>query len=151
MDDLLLLNLLASPPGDDINDVCTLFSRLEQLSYILVWSIARRSSAEITTEASKIAVDLVELPRLQLSFRRVSHQLQCVELPQLTVYKPPNGVWPEDVLVLVEDIPHGLVLISENQQLILLVPNLSICSKNDRLSVNRNDKDWASVMTTRYF
>lgn len=180
-EDLLLLNILSSAPGNDLDTVCRVFNRLEQLSHILVWSTMR--------EERQIAVDLVELPRLQLSFRRhasmaaPSHgpandgdsgsaeppgkisqvamhgeqnPLVCVEVPHLHVYCPPGGKWPPAILQLVEDIPHGVMMMSENQQLVLLVPNLPIVGSGGRLEVDhelnsRTDRDRTASVSSLYF
>ena len=42
-------------------------------------------------------------------------RLYSVEMPQLYIYSPPAGVWPDGILPLIEDIPHGLVMLSETQ------------------------------------
>ena len=42
-------------------------------------------------------------------------RLYSVEMPHLYIYSPPGGVWPDGILPLIEDIPHGLVMLSETQ------------------------------------
>lgn len=142
--DLRLLSLLTAAKGDELFALTRVLMRLEHLAHILVWSEVLPQESR---DASTFSVDLVELPRLQLSFRSRkgksygdNPRLYSVEMPQLYVYRPPGGTWPEDILHLVEDVPHGLVMLSDTQQLLLLVPNLKVQRQGSRLIPERNDQ-----------
>ena len=152
--DLMLLSLLTAAPTDDLFALTRVLMRLEHLAHILVWSEVRSHDSN---SAGQFAVDLVELPRLQLSFRSrkaakvgESPRLYSVEMPQLYVYRPPGGTWPEDILRLVEDVPHGLVMLSDTQQLLLLVPNLKISHRGGVLVPERNEQ-WERSAISPYF
>ncbi len=60
-DQLTLLNLLYTPEGTLLDELNTLLC--EDISHVLIWS-----KTEALSLGSQATVDLVELPRLQLSF-----------------------------------------------------------------------------------
>ncbi|KAL1495919.1 hypothetical protein AB1Y20_014561 [Prymnesium parvum] len=154
VNDMMLLNLLTAEPNDDLSALGRVLMRLEHLAHILVWSTVHPHQ---NSRDQQFMVDLVELPRLQLSFKSKasksdgeSPRLYSVEMPQLYVYRPPKGEWPEDILHLVEDVPHGLVMLSDTQQLLLLVPNLKINRRGSVLIPERNEQ-WERSAITPYF
>lgn len=57
---LTLLNILHAPPRSKLARVAAIFSQIESAGYILAWTYAQ--------ESEEVSVDLVELPRLRLSF-----------------------------------------------------------------------------------
>ena len=57
---LTLLNILHAPPKSKLARVAAVFSQIESAGYILAWTIAK--------DGDEVSVDLVELPRLRLSF-----------------------------------------------------------------------------------
>ena len=62
--------------------------------------------------------------------------------------KPTGG---EEKLYAVEGVPHGLLMLSETQQMLLLVPNVRI-DFDDELELRpvHDDKVWESNSTVRY-
>ncbi len=57
---LTLLNILHAPPKSKLARVAAIFSQIESAGHILAWTYAQ--------ESDEVSVDLVELPRLRLSF-----------------------------------------------------------------------------------
>ncbi len=57
---LTLLNVLHSPPGSALSKVAAIFTQIESVSHILVWTEAAKGE--------QLSVNLVELPRLRLTF-----------------------------------------------------------------------------------
>ena len=82
-----LLNPLHAPPDSPLRELADVFIRLEYLSHVLVWSETPLASPE-----DICSIDLVELPRLKLSFRVEAHpfKLCCVEHAGQTVAPPPD-------------------------------------------------------------
>jgi hypothetical protein len=126
----LLLNVLSEQQSEHntpLHILTNVLTRLENLSHILAWSYLRGENVD---QLTTYGIDLVELPRLQLSFNSKeidgAMALASVELPHLHIFAPKYGVWPDDVLRLVEGVPHGLLMLSETQQMLLLVPNVRI-------------------------
>ncbi len=76
---MLLLNLMCAPPSSALGELRRSLVRLEALSHILVWS----STAGGTEAAATI--DVVELPRLRLTFRADRGRLYCDDLSGLFV------------------------------------------------------------------
>ena len=164
--DLRLLNLLSAEQAaavgqpdvvsagqaaiDQLHSLASTLRRIEHVGYILAWSeVGPSGDASFT-------VDLVELHRQQLSFRRRKEQgrsgvrLYSVEMPTLYIYSPPDGKWPAGILPLIDDIPHGLVMLSDTQELQLLLPNMKLLHRTGRLFTER-DADWDRTVQTSYF
>ena len=57
----------------------------------------------------------------------------------------------DSLLRLVEDVPHGVLMMSETQQLVLLVPNVKLVIDDGKLSLDRNDLAWEENVMARYF
>ena len=64
---LSLLNMLLPPRSSPLRRLARLLSRLEDLSHLLVWS--RANTAGTGKGLAPNAIELVELPRLHLTFR----------------------------------------------------------------------------------
>ncbi len=60
--DLMLFNLLEAPEGSMLFRLASVLARIEDLSYVLVWT----TSSSLTEEAQ---ISFVELPRLKLKFQ----------------------------------------------------------------------------------
>ena len=144
---LTLLNLLHAPPGSALRQLATLLSRLEYLSHILVWT--RKSDA---TLADSCDIDLVELPRLRLSFTAESSaaglRLHCVEHAGLSV----SGRDRMDARTreLLKGLPHSLLLENEVGELSVLVsattlpsrPALAAAVFSTEVVLDRSNKAW---------
>ena len=53
-----------------VEALARLLTRLDNMSHILVWSANRALTRTSTSDGAKVSVDLIELPRLRLNFRR---------------------------------------------------------------------------------
>ena len=53
-----------------VEALARLLTRLDNMSHILVWSANRALTRASTSNGAKVSVDLIELPRLRLNFRR---------------------------------------------------------------------------------
>ena len=108
---LTLLNALFAPPASPLGRIVELFLRLDNLSHILVWGRSRAAGP------ASLDMELVELPRLGLSFRVEEEAggdeeggervlLRSVEHDGLWVSNVRGG----EVERLVKGLPHSLIL-----------------------------------------
>jgi hypothetical protein len=121
--------------------------RLESLSHILLWS---RSVGQVSMSAS---IDLIEMPRLRLTFERKSvgaeFRYYCVEQPGFFISSPTTYRTGLKALV---DVPSGIYLQNDLGELILLMsslakPGLVRAKKGGnsyRLVFNRTNLEWNS-------
>ena len=166
--DLFLLNFLAAPLHTELATVASTLLRLESPSHVLMWSLMAKRVKRHEKPGSwegEYAVDLVELPRLQLSFRSRSfvnekngeksgerrQMMQSIEMPHLHVYQPEGAAWPAELARLFEGIPHGTLMQSETQQLFMVVPNFRLVMAEGKLAPSRHDKEWEKRTTAPYF
>ena len=82
-----LLNAMHAPPGSALRELADVFVRLEYLSHVLVWSETPMAGPD-----DVCSIDLVELPRLKLSFRVETSPLRlcCLEHSGLTIAPTPS-------------------------------------------------------------
>jgi hypothetical protein len=129
--------------------------RLESLSHILLWS---RSVGQTSMSAS---IDLIEMPRLRLTFERKSvgseFRYYCVEQPGFFLSSPSTCRKGLKALV---DVPSGIFLQNDLGELILLMsalskPGLVRAKKGGnsyRLVFNRTNLEWnANTGDITYF
>ena len=146
---LTLLNLLHAPPGSALRQLATLL-RLEYLSHILVWT--RKSDA---TLADSCDIDLVELPRLRLSFTAESSAPACaccVEHagPRVSGRDRMDARTRE----LLKCLRHSLLLENEVGELSVLVsattlpscPTLKAAVFSTEVVLDRSNKEWISTV-----
>ena len=62
---LTLLNGLYAPNNSFLQSVSNIFSRLDSFAHILIWT-----KETVTTDDMGVSPDIIELPRLGLTFRR---------------------------------------------------------------------------------
>jgi hypothetical protein len=90
--------------------------RLEELSHVLVWT-----SASVTSEGSEATVDLLELPRLRLTFRARAEggsvRLYCEQHEGFFITNRRSG----DVMRLLDGVPNSLLLEHHDGGLSVLV------------------------------
>lgn len=67
-EDDILLNLLYAPQGTPLFSLARVLSRVENLSHILAWSKAKGGAAQ-PGSGREYELDLVELPRLNITFK----------------------------------------------------------------------------------
>jgi hypothetical protein len=94
-------------------------------------------------------------PPVKCNLRNVADcetwRLNVVEMPELYLYRPPSGVWPEEINDLVNGIPHGVLMVSETQELIVLVPNVRLDLLKGKLQPDHGDADWEANVAARVF
>lgn len=116
-----LLNLLLAPAGSALRRLARLLLRLEDLSHILVWSLSELSKAN-----DDCTIDLIELPRLHLTFRAKveagSVRLYCEQHEGFFIT---NGR-SDDVMRLLEGVPNSLLLEHQDGGLSVLVSAASL-------------------------
>ena len=81
-------------------------------------------------------------------------RLNVLELPHLYIYRPPGGVWPDQIRgepVWLDEMPHGCVMISETRDLVILVRNLKLSADQGKLLPVSNDVEWQENVKARYF
>ena len=140
---LTLLNLLHVPPGSALRELAAIFLRLENLSHILVWSETPNAGVD-----DLCSIDLVELPRLRLSFRVESRPLRlcCVEHAGLYVSMHTDARTD----LLLNCLPHSLLL--ENAQgehhalvsatALPLRPSLKAATFSTKVVLDRSNAQW---------
>ena len=64
--------------------------------------------------------------------------------------KEPAGRWKDEVLRLVEYVPHGILMISDTRELTLLVPNLRLVMSSGGPSSPRHPSPERTRITTCY-
>jgi hypothetical protein len=69
---LTLLNALYAPAGSFLRNVANVFSRLDSFAHLLIWTTER-----VIKDDMDVIPDVIELPRLGLTFRRKNKKLYC--------------------------------------------------------------------------
>lgn len=132
---LTLLNIGTAPAGSLLKQVGMLLSRLDNLSQVLVWS-----GSEVLNVQQSCTIDLIELPRVNLSFRAkrvekidgtVEHRLYSNDNDGLYIATSTKA--RELVEKLLGSIDHFIVLQNEDNDLFVLIPG---CALPRRLHVD---------------
>ena len=147
-----LLNVLSATPSSLLKRVGMLLSRLDNLAHVLVWS-----SATVKTPHDPCAIDLIELPRVNLSFRskvvesvdgKVEQRLYSNDYDGLFIATSTEA--REITERLLGTISHFIVLQNADKDLFILVPSCALprrlSTDGSHLSVqvilDRRNKDW---------
>jgi len=162
--DYILMNVLYAPRGSRLHSLMRTLSRIENMSNVLVWTKAsnltkeQRLHGEIPHEGVP-SVDLVELPRLKLSFTaRPDHlgniRLYSLDHADLFVSNDRNAMTTK----MLEGIPHSLLMCNTQGETSVLVPVVSPRRPmyysqpfSTALVLHRTDALWNSKLTQRYF
>ncbi len=132
---LTLLNALSAPPSSLLKRVGMLLCRLDNLAHILIWSATNVQSAH-----SACSIDLIELPRVNLSFRskkvesvdgNVEYRLESNDHDGLYIATSTEA--REIAERLLGTIAHFIVLQNADNDLFVLVPG---CALPRRLHVD---------------
>jgi hypothetical protein len=131
-DDLVLLNLMYAPDGSTLSAISELLMRLENLSHILVWT-----ATKVQKSKDECQIDLIELPRLRLSFYSQTDYLDGdASKPITRLYSTEHaGLFistfnaDPQLTRLMEGIPHALLLENNLQEFFVLVPSGSMPSR----------------------
>jgi len=155
---LLLLNLLYAREGTPLHSLAKTLARLEQLSHILVWTTQTDYDAN---EGGPISLDLVQLPRLKLSFQArlgpdgATYLLYSMDHAHLHVSNERQSL----VLNLMEGVPHSLLLADASNSYSVLVPSLNVIRpfifsspySTELVVVRSGDRNWYTKLDTRYY
>lgn len=149
---LTLFNILSAPNTSFLKRLGMLLSRLDNLSHVLVWS-----QSKVTSINDACTVDLIELPRANLSFKskrveliggKVEHRLYSNDHDGLYICTSSEA---RDIAEsLLGSIAHFIVLQNEDNDLFVLVPGCALPRRlhvdDTRLSVqimlDRRNQEW---------
>lgn len=160
--DFILLNLLYAPKGSRLYSLMKALSRVENLSHIVAWT---KASNLTNLEHSQVPhdgvppIDLVELPRLKLSFTaRPDHMgvIRLYSLDHADLYvSNERSVMTNRML---DGIPHSLLMCNTQGETSVLVPVVSMRRPqvysepfSTWMVLHRMDTDWNSTLSQRYF
>ena len=149
---LTLLNIMTAPPSSLLKRIGMLLSRLDNLSHVLVWS-----AVKIRTAHDACSIDVIELPRVNLSFKskrvetidgKVEHRLYSNDHDGL--YISTSAESREIAERLLGSISHFIVLQNADNDLFVLVPGCALPRRlnvdSSHLSVqvilDRRNKEW---------
>ncbi len=147
---LTLLNLLHASEGTALARVAAIFSQIESIGYILAWTSG--------TQSGELSVDLVELPRLRLSFiGRVDGgetRFYCQEHAGLFILLD-RSPYSEKLL---SGLPCALLLTNATKELFILMnatvkplrPNQSEYFSS-ALLLDRQDSIWTSNLSVPHY
>ena len=154
---LLLLDLLYANEGSPLFSLANVLTRIELLSHILVWTTKTDYDP---TAGSPVTLDLIQLPRLKLSFAAKlapdgkEYLLYSLDHSHLFV----SNVRQPLVIALLQGVPHSLVLSDVNESFSLLVPSLNVVRPqidsapfSTELVLFRSDRKWYNILDTRYY
>ena len=149
---LTLLNILSAPPSSLLKRIGMLLSRLDNLCHVLIWS-----TEKISSPYDPCSIDLIELPRVNLSFRsdrfqsiggRVQHRLYSNDFDGLFIATSTEA--REVAEKLLGTIAHFIVLQNADNDLFVLIPGCALPRRlntdGTHLSVqvilDRRNKEW---------
>jgi hypothetical protein len=151
-----LLNILTAPQNSFLKRLGMLLSRLDNLSHILVWSASKISAINSAAD-----IDLIELPRVKISFcskrtegidGKVEHRIYSKDHDGLFVS---TSVEARDLVErLLGNIAHFIVLQNAENDLFVLVPGCALPRRlhvdGSHLSVqiilDRRNQEWINNM-----
>ena len=146
---LTLLNTLHAPRSSHASKVAELFSKIESLGYVLAW---------MRSDREEMAVDLVELPRLRLSFETRYEdgevRFYCREHAGLFIATRscPNSER------LLGGLPCAMLLMNRMEELFLVV-NAAVKPVRpsqpeyfpSAILLDRQDRAWLSKLSAKYY
>jgi len=149
---MTLLDIQKAPKDSPLHSIQEVLCQIESLSHILVWTY------EEVKEGSECKIDLIELPRMELTFRIDDYgdgpRLYSVDLGNKFV----SNYRSELSNQMVNRIPHALILEDSSQKRSLLVPNIKFmrpCVKGQPFSsqvyANPYDWEWNKTRKMPYF
>ena len=129
-EDLVLLNLLYAPRSSRLHSILKVLSRIETAGYIVAWTKACNCAKQpkpTLLEHGCPPIDLIELPRLKLSFvGRFDHQneyrLYSVDHVDLFISNERNATYNK----MLVGIPHSILLSNVRGEVQILVPVLPV-------------------------
>ena len=123
---LTLLNVLTAPPSSLLKRVGMLLSRLDNLAHVLVWS-----KSELKSAHDPATIDLIELPRINLSFKAkenksVDGKVRLYSNDYDGLYISTSTEAREISERLLGTISHFIVLQNEDKDLFVLIPSCAL-------------------------
>ena len=147
-----LLNVLSAPPSSLLKRVGMLLSRLDNLAHVLVWS-----GGDLRTIHDPGSIDLIELPRVNLSFKSKMVESVDGKVEQRLYSNDYDGLFiatsneARDITErLLGTISHYIVLQNADKDLFVLMPSCALPRRlhtdGSHISVqvilDRRNKDW---------
>lgn len=145
---LSLLNVMTATPMSLLKRIGMLLSRLDNLSHVLIWS-----TANVRTAHEACSIDVVELPRVNLSFKskkveaidgKVDYRLYSNDHSGLFISTSTES--REIAERLLGSIAHFIVLQNSDNDLFVLVPG---CALPRRLNVDSSHLSVQVVLDRR--
>eukprot|EP01060_Flectonema_neradi_P006280 TRINITY_DN1420_c0_g1_i1.p1 TRINITY_DN1420_c0_g1~~TRINITY_DN1420_c0_g1_i1.p1 ORF type:complete len:4698 (+),score=1051.93 TRINITY_DN1420_c0_g1_i1:123-14216(+) len=154
--DMLLINLLYAPKGSPLHSLASVMMRLECLSHILAWT---RDLSITSDYMGPVSVDLIQLPRLKLSFSAKVESDGTVRLYSLDhAHLFVSNILNDQLIRLLQGIPHSLILQDEQGQLNVLIPGFRVDRPTITMSpfstevvIGRSDSKWLDKLDTKYY
>ena len=123
-----LLNPLYAPPEGSLKVLANLLRRLDNLSHVLLWTLAAVSKPN-----DKCSVDLVELPRVRLVFQAKIHIVQQEKKLYSMEY---SGLFLTSKAIqsaFLQGLPHAVMLENEKTgELSMLIPASTLPLRPER-------------------
>ncbi|CUG86246.1 Hypothetical protein, putative, partial [Bodo saltans] len=153
---LMLINLMYARFGTPLHSLAKVFARIELLSHVLVWTTKTDYNSG---EGDPFTIDLIQLPRLKLSFTARlgpdgQYHVASLDHAQLSI----TNQRPALVNDLLQGVPHSLLLADSNHSISILVPSLNFVRPaittspfTTELVLNRSDESWYVKLDTRYY
>jgi hypothetical protein len=147
---LYLLNLQAAKPNSVLSNLADYLQRIEDLSYILVWT---RNA--INSLGQECGVDVIEMPRLNLKFVHAKGRLFSTDHVGMFLTNKRNDL----VNRILRGLPHALLLEGlEGEMAVLLPAQLPVerdgefedC-ENRGIVFDRRDTQWLSKLDQRHY
>ena len=150
----LLLDLMYAPRRSRLFSVAKTLCSIENLSHICVWSRCVSPS-----KTAPCTIDIVEIPRLKLSFTaREDHEgvlrLFSLDHADLFISAQHNAFTTK----LMTGIPHSLLVSNLRGETQLLVPVLPPCRPSvvtepfsTEIVLNRSDQEWISALSQHFY
>ena len=119
---LTLVNIAFATLNSKFHGLLKTISRLENASYILCWTL---SKSLLSPSSATIQVDLIELPRLKMSFAEHNDEHGVSRLYSLDhVNLFVSNSRSELSAKLMQGLPHSLLMSTSNDELQILVPTI---------------------------
>ena len=147
-----LLNVMTARDGSGLKELGLLFSRLDNLSHILFWTNTKHE-----TPADESSIDLVELPRIKMTFRadtvetspgRFGTHLFSTDHDGLYVTTDPES--RKRVENLLGNVPSFIVLQNSDEELFALLPGCALPRRlfsdghhlSTQMILDRRNQEW---------
>jgi len=121
-DAVQLLNPLFARPDSKLRSIARCLVRIETMSHMLFWKKIGKINSLSTSVADFNKVDIVELPRLQLTLEERNGYLFSIDHSDLRICGESYFHQRPEVVRLTQGIPHSLVMVDSNDEPQVLIP-----------------------------